>query len=55
MDEPKNPLSRLDQIIDQLGALYAEADQIIDSHVEKARERVAPKMPRRCEPTGNLQ
>jgi hypothetical protein len=60
MSDPKDddPINRLDQIIDQLGRLYAEADQIIDSHVEKVRERTAPmthRIVRQCEPTGDLQ
>jgi hypothetical protein len=57
MTNPKDPpLTRLDQIINQLGQLYAEADQIIDSHVGKVRERVAPTTPRGIfrEPTGSL-
>jgi hypothetical protein len=56
MTNPKDPdpINRLDQIIDQLAALYTEADQIIDSSIEEARRRVAPRG-RQFEPTGNLQ
>jgi hypothetical protein len=50
MDQ-KDPISRLDQIIEQLGRLYAEADQIIDSRIEKVRDaiRITPQR-RQCEP-----
>jgi hypothetical protein len=58
MSEPKNPINRLDEIITQLAGLYREADQIIDSHIEKARERTVPtthRIVRRREPAGDLQ
>jgi len=53
MDRKNGAMNRLDEIINQLGSLYSEADQILDSLVEKVREHDAP--PRRREPAGNLQ
>jgi hypothetical protein len=45
MDKPKSTMDRLDQIITQLGALYAEADELIDRYVAEAREREAMTTP----------
>ncbi len=57
MSESKDWTTWLDEIINQLGRLYAEADEIIDRNVGRARERTASTTPRhvRCEPTGGLQ
>jgi hypothetical protein len=53
MDRKNGAMDRLDEIINQLGALYTEADKILDSLVERAREVDAPS--RRREPAGSLQ
>jgi hypothetical protein len=46
MDKAKHGgMDRLDQIINQLGDLYAEADKIIDRYVAEVREREATTTP----------
>jgi hypothetical protein len=35
----RQPADRLEDIIDQLGQLYAEADRILDSYIAEAYER----------------
>jgi hypothetical protein len=52
MSNPKEGdlINRLEQIIDELGRLYAEADQILDSRIEMVRERMTPPRARQHEP-----
>jgi hypothetical protein len=36
---PRDPLSRLDQVIEDMLSLYQEADALIDEYIEKDRTR----------------
>jgi hypothetical protein len=47
MKEPRkrDPVGRMDQIVEELSALYTEADLILDSYVDRISARPLPAFP----------